>query len=108
MRYPWDFLFSRRELPQPVFVGEVFQPSEYLCGCLLDLLQKLHIFLVLGSPDLDVVLQVGLMKAEKRGTITHPRPAGHPYFDAVQDTVNLPGCKCTVLAHIKFFIYQNP
>lgn len=28
-------------------------------------------------------------------------------FDAAQDTVCLPGCKSTLLAHIQLFVYQN-
>jgi len=32
---------------------------------------------------------------------------GHPSFDAAQDTVCLPGCKSTLLAHIQLFVYQN-
>ena len=35
-------------------------------------------------------------------------PAGHPSSDAYQDTVGLPGFKCTLLAHVEFFTYQNP
>jgi len=30
-----------------------------------------------------------------------PCPAGHPSFDAAQDTVGLSGCKRTLLAHVK-------
>jgi len=47
------------QLPQPVFVGEVLQPSEHLCGPSLDLLLLLHIFPVLRAPGLDAVLQMG-------------------------------------------------
>ena len=33
-------------------------------------------------------------------------PAGHLSADAAQDTVGLPSCKGTLLAHATFFIYQ--
>jgi len=63
----------------------------------MDLFHQLHIFLVLGIPGLDAIqVQMG------------PHKAGCPYFDAVQDTVGLTDHKCTLLAHIKLFVYQNP
>ena len=37
-----------------------------------------------------------------------PRPAGHASFDAAQDTAGFLGCKCTLLAHVQFFIHQYP
>jgi len=39
-------------------------------------------------------------RAEQRGTIPLPLPAGHPSFDVTQDTVGLLGCNCTLLAHV--------
>ena len=50
---------EQAQLPQPVFAGEVLQPSEHLCGPPLDPLQQLPVLLVLGPPDLDTVLQMG-------------------------------------------------
>ena len=47
---------------------------DHLHGPPLDLLQKLHIFLVLGAPDLDAVLQLGPHKGRVRGTITSLTP----------------------------------
>jgi len=49
---------ERAHLPQPVFIGEVLQPSDHPCGPPLDLLQQVHILLVLGAPSLEEVLQV--------------------------------------------------
>jgi len=37
----------------------------------------------------------------------HPPAAGRSCFDAAQVTVGLLGCKHTLLAHAKFFIYQD-
>jgi len=53
------------QFPQPVPVGEVLQPSDHLCGPPLDLLQQLHVLPVLGTPELNTVLQVGSHKYEK-------------------------------------------
>ncbi|KAK4823229.1 hypothetical protein QYF61_027570, partial [Mycteria americana] len=45
------------QLSQPFFIGEVFQPSDHFHGPPLDPLQQVHVFLVLGTPELDAVLQ---------------------------------------------------
>ncbi|KAK4832298.1 LOW QUALITY PROTEIN: hypothetical protein QYF61_021697 [Mycteria americana] len=45
------------QLSQPVLIGEVLQPSDYFHGPPLDLLQQLHVLLVLRAPELDAVLQ---------------------------------------------------
>ncbi|KAK4806933.1 hypothetical protein QYF61_027300 [Mycteria americana] len=45
------------QLSQPFLIGEVFQPSDHFCGPPLDPLQQVHVFLVLGDPELDAVLQ---------------------------------------------------
>ena len=39
---------EQAQLSQPFFVGEVLQPSDYLCVPPLDLLQQLHLFLLRG------------------------------------------------------------
>ena len=44
---------------QPFFIREMLQVPSYLCGPPLDPLQQLPVFLVLGAPDLDAVLQMG-------------------------------------------------
>ncbi|KAK4815348.1 hypothetical protein QYF61_000180 [Mycteria americana] len=41
----------------PSILREVFQPSDHFCGPPLDLLQQVHVFLVLGMPELDAILQ---------------------------------------------------
>ncbi|KAK4826170.1 hypothetical protein QYF61_006032 [Mycteria americana] len=46
------------QLSQPVFTGEVLQPSDHLCGPLLDSLQQLHVLLTLGTPELNAVVQM--------------------------------------------------
>ncbi|XP_075596540.1 protein shortage in chiasmata 1 ortholog [Balearica regulorum gibbericeps] len=46
------------QLSQPVFTGEVLQPSDHLHVPPLGSLQQVHVFLVLGTPELDAVLQI--------------------------------------------------
>ena len=58
------------QLSQPLPTAEVLQPSDHLHSPPLDLLQQLHVLLVLGVPELDAILQEGLMRAEQRGRIT--------------------------------------
>ncbi|GAB0182865.1 rotatin [Grus japonensis] len=48
---------EQAKLSQPVFIGEVLQPSDHQCGPTLDSLQQLHVLLVLATPELDAVLQ---------------------------------------------------
>ena len=43
---------EQAQLPQPFFIGEVLQASDYLHGPRLDPLQQHHIFLVLEAPGL--------------------------------------------------------
>ena len=57
-------------------------------------LQNLHIFPELGAPDLDTVIQIGLHKGRVKRDSDIPCHAGHPSFDAAQDT-------------IEFFIYHR-
>ena len=82
----------------------VLQSSSHLCCPPLYLLQQLCILLVLEGLDLPTALQMGPHK----GRVNHvPLPAGHLSFDAAQDTVGLPGFKCTLLAHVQLFTHQN-
>ena len=37
-----------------------------------------------------------------------PVPAGYPSSDGAQETVGLPSCKSTLLAHVQFIIHQDP
>ena len=54
---------EQSQFPQPFLIAEVLQPSDHLSGPSLDPLQEFHIFLVLGAPDLDAVLQMGPHKS---------------------------------------------
>ncbi|KAK4826321.1 hypothetical protein QYF61_007406 [Mycteria americana] len=96
------------QVSQPVFIGEVFHPSDHFCGPLLDPFQQVHVFPVLRTPELDAVLQVGSHQSRVEGQNHLLRPAGHAYFDAAQDMVGLLSCKHTLSAHVQFFIHQYP
>ncbi|KAK4810951.1 hypothetical protein QYF61_013359 [Mycteria americana] len=101
-------LAEQPQLSQPVLIGEVFQPSDHFCGPPLDPLQQACVFLVLGTPELDAVLQVGSHQSRVGGQNHLPRPAGHASFDAAQDTIGFLGCEYTLLAHVQLFIHQYP
>ena len=86
---------EQAQLPQPVFIGEVLQPSDHGHTLPLDPLQELYISLVWETPGLDTVLQ--LLHQENR-------VEGETPSDAAQNIVDLPVRKCSLLAHVKFFI----
>ena len=54
----WLGLEGTSRIIKPVFVGEVLQPSDQLCGPHADPLQQLPVLLVLGAADLDTVLHM--------------------------------------------------
>lgn len=74
----------------------------------MDPLQQLLIFLLLGAPALDAVLQMGPHEGRAEGDNYLPLPAGHPFTDVAQDTIGLLSCKHTLLAHVKLFDHWNP
>jgi len=84
----------------------VFLSSDHVCSPLLDLLQQVHVFLVLGTPRLDAVLQLGCRETGLQGENRLPRPVGHATFDAAQGVVGFLDCKHTLMAHVQFFIHQ--
>lgn len=96
---------NKSNSPQPFFIREVLQTSDHLSGALLDPLEQLCIFFVLGSLSLDIVLQVGPHKDRVEENNHLLLPAGLPSFDAVQSTVELPGCM--LMGHVQLFVHQN-
>ncbi|KAK4816254.1 hypothetical protein QYF61_013888 [Mycteria americana] len=73
------------QLSQPVLVGEMLQPSDHFCGPPLDLLQELHVLLVLRAPELDAVLQYRQVLFS-RAAFDHiiPQPALKPRISPTQ------------------------
>ena len=78
-----------------------------VCGPPLDPLQQVHVFPVLGSPELDAVLQVGSHESGGEGQNPLPRPASHASFDAAQDTVGFLGCKRRAPNTSKALLYSK-
>ena len=77
------------------------QPSDNLCDPPLDLLQQLHILLVLEAPELDTVLQVESHESIVEVQDHLSQPAGHVSLEAAQDTVSLLGYKKTLPAYVE-------
>ena len=65
---PKPFLQAKHpQLSQPPFTVEVLQPSVHFHGPPLDPLSQVHVFVVLGTQELDTVLQVGSHKSREEG-----------------------------------------
>ena len=92
---PW-LEAEQSQLSHPFFAG-LSSPSH---GPPLDLLQQVHVFPVLRTPDLDTVLQVGSHQSSVEGQNHLSCTAGHIALDAAQDTVGILGCERTLLAHV--------
>ena len=66
----------------------MLQSLNRLSGSSLDSLQYVHICLVLGSPELNTVLQVWPHQCWVEGKAPLPRPAGHTLPNAAQETTS--------------------
>ena len=82
----------------------MLQSSDHLCGPPLDLIQQIHVLLVFGAPELDMLFQVGSNDSRVEGQNHLLLPTSHIYLSATQDTVGLLGCERTLLAHVESFI----
>ena len=106
MRSPCSLLQTEQNhVLQPIFIEDA--PFD-LHGPPLDSLQQLDIFPVLRASDLNAVLQIEPHKGrvEEDNDLLHP--AGYLSSGGTQYTIGLPGCKCTLLAPVKYFTNQNP
>ena len=81
----------------------MLQPSDHFCGPPLNPLQQLHVFLLLGIPEVNAVLQVESQESRVKGNYHQPSPPGHPFFDAAQDMFGCHDCKHVLLAYNQFF-----
>ncbi|KAK4831745.1 hypothetical protein QYF61_018943 [Mycteria americana] len=97
---------KQRQLSQPILIREALQLPGHLRGPLADPFQQVHVFLKLGTPELNTVLQVGSHESGAEGQNHVPRPAGHTSFEAAQDTIGFLGCEHTSPALTQFFIHQ--
>ena len=89
----WLGLEGTSRIIKPVFVGDVLQPSDQLCGPHADPLQQLPVLLVLGAADLDTVLHMRGNNGRAERDNHLPVPAGHLSSDGTQDTTCFPSCK---------------
>lgn len=65
---------------------------------------KLNVLLVLRTPELDTVLQIGSHKSRVEWLSHLPWPADHASLDAAQVTAGLLSCKCTLPACVEFML----
>jgi len=105
-RSPINLIFFKS--PWPVFLGEVCSSHLIIFIYLLWACSKSSMSFFCWRPKTwPQYSRWGPTKAEWRGTITS-LAAGHFSFDAAQDAVGFMGCKCTLLAHVKFFHLPGP
>lgn len=89
LRSPWSLFSSRlkSQLSQHVSIVDMLHPSNDLDDPSLDSLRQVHVLAVMGSPEVDVELQVGSYESRVEGQNHFACPAGHAALDAAQDTV---------------------
>ena len=108
MRSPQRLPFSKLNKPKSLKLSsDVLPLSNHFCGPPLDLLQQIHIFLVLVTIGLDTVLQMGHHEGSIESDNPLPLPAGPFFFDAAQNTIGPFGCKGTLLAHVQIFVHVH-
>jgi len=71
----------------------------------MNLFHHLCIPLLLGS-QVWTLFQMGPLEVRVKSDDYLTHLTGNPFL--AQDTVDLLGCKCMLMAHIKFFIHQDP
>ena len=98
---------EQTEFLQPTFTGEVLIPWIIIVAFLLTI-SKSSASILLEAPDLDAALQLGLHEGRIERDNHLPPPASYLSSDGTQDTTGLTGCKHTLLAHVRFFINQDP
>ena len=103
MRCHLSLPFSRLNSPSSLslfFIVEVLHSIHHPCGPLFEYLQKIHVSLVQGRPELDTVLQ-----AEGKDYFLQFSDETH---NAAQDTVHLLCGEGTSLAPVKLGVHQAP
>ena len=96
------------QLSQPFLLQEVFHPLDHFYGPVVDPLLHIHLFLVLGPPWLDTILQVGSHQSTVNGQDHLPRTVCHASLDAAQDSVGLLGCERKLPGHVELLVNQHP
>ncbi|XP_052520385.1 uncharacterized protein LOC128071565 isoform X3 [Tympanuchus pallidicinctus] len=85
----------------------MLQALHHLRGPPLDSFQEIPVFFLLGSPELDAVLQMRPYQDVVEGEDHLPRPAGHALFSAPQYAIGPLGHKGTLLAHGQPVVHQD-
>lgn len=103
---PWNLLFSRLNTPTlPACPASRAVPaSDHFCGSSGPSPTGPCVSCAEGSRA--AKLQVGSHHSGTEGQNHLPQLAGHGSFDAVQDTIGLLGCKCTLPAHVQFPLWD--
>ena len=98
---------EQAQLPQPLFIGEVVQPSEHLRGLLRTHSNSFTSSLCWEGPGLHAALHLG--PHESRAEADNPLPAlWNSSVDTAQGTAGLPGHKRTLLACASFSSTRTP
>lgn len=76
-----------------MFIGEELQPSCHLHASPLDLLQQIHVLIMLGVAELSAGLHMESHESRVEGENCLPGPAGHAAFDPARDMAGFQGCQ---------------
>ncbi|XP_068771615.1 uncharacterized protein [Struthio camelus] len=71
---------EQAQLSQSFFRGEMLQSPHHLCSPPLDSLQERHVSLVLGSPELDTVLEESIPVTALKPSQTSEQKIGNSYY----------------------------
>ncbi|PKU43184.1 hypothetical protein llap_6520 [Limosa lapponica baueri] len=94
-------------VPQSFLIRERLQPLDHLCSPPLDSFQQFLVFLELGAPEPDRVLQMWPHQGRGEGEDDLLRPAGHALSKAPQETIGRLGHEDTLLAHGQLAVHQD-
>lgn len=89
LRSPWSLFSSRlnNQLSQYVSIADMVHPSDDLGDPSLDSLQQIHVLPVMGSPKVDVALQVWSYESRVEGQNHFACPAGCAALVEAQDMI---------------------
>lgn len=85
----------------------MLQLCDQISGFSPDLLQQVHIFLVLRPPELDAAFRGGLTRAEQSRE-AQSTPSPYAALDAAENTFGFLGCRCTLPGHVELFRHKHP
>lgn len=92
---------------KPFFVWKVIHSLDYIFSPALDLLHKVHIFLVTGELRTEPITPDVSHQVWEKGKDHLPHPAGNALPNAVQEFVD-DCCKDALLVHVHLLAHQDP